>query len=245
MRELHQSTSLSLPLYKEVKHQMVAALSASEWKPGEAIPAEKQLCARFGVSIGTLRKAIDELVAENILVRQQGRGTFVTVHNRGPRLFRFFNYERHDGHKDYAKFTLIRFGKAKADKACAARLGIAAGAKVFHIVTVRSVGSEPIMVEDIKLSEALFPGMTKAQLSSRPIPLYSQYQNDYDINIVRIEEGVRATLATAAHAKLLNIEPGAPLLQVHRVAYSYNDQPVEYRVSYVNTEHYQYARSNA
>jgi GntR family transcriptional regulator len=245
MRELHPADFLGLPLYKEVKNQMVAALSVSEWKPGEAIPAEKLLCVRFGVSIGTLRKAIDELVAENILIRQQGRGTFVTVHSRGSRLFRFFNYVSHDGKKDYPQLHVERFGEAKADKVCAAKLGIAVGAKVFHILTVRSFGDEPLLVEDIKLPEAVFPRMTQAQLSSRTIPLYNQYQNDHGVNVVRLEEGVRATLAVAPYAKLLKVALGTPLLQVHRVAYSYNDQPVEYRVIYVNTEHYEYARSVA
>ncbi|HEY4317583.1 MAG TPA: GntR family transcriptional regulator [Herbaspirillum sp.] len=243
MRELYPAASPGLPLYKEVKHQMVTALALSEWKPGEAIPAEKLLCARFGVSIGTLRKAIDELVAENILVRQQGRGTFVTVHNHGPRLFRFFNYERHDGHRDAPELTLVGFAEIKADKVVAAKLGLAVGAKVFNIVSVRGFGEGPVLAEDIKLPKALFPRMTEEQLRGRHIPLYSQYQNDYGVNIVRIEEGVRATLASPEHAKLLHIEPGAPLLQVHRVAYSFNDQPVEYRISHVNTEHHQYARS--
>jgi GntR family transcriptional regulator len=245
MRELHPIDSLGLPLYKEVKSQMVAALSAAEWKSGEAIPAEKLLCVRFGVSIGTLRKAIDELVAENILVRQQGRGTFVTVHSRGPRQFRFFNYVGHDGKKDYPQLTIVHFSKAKADKICAAKLGIAVGANIVNIITVRAFGDVPFMVEDVKLSATVFPRMTEAQLRSRPVSLYNQYQNDHGINVVRIEERVCATLASAAHATLLGIDPGTPLLQVHRVAYSYNDQPVEYRVAYVNTEHYEYSRSVA
>ncbi|RXZ33900.1 GntR family transcriptional regulator [Oxalobacteraceae bacterium CAVE-383] len=243
MRELYPAASSGLPLYKEVKRQMVAALARSEWKPGEAIPPEKVLCTRFNVSIGTLRKAIDELVAENILVRQQGRGTFVTVHNHGPRLFRFFNYERHDGHRDAPELTLISFTEIKADKVVAAKLGLAIGAKVFNIISVRGFGDGPVLAEDIKLPRALFPRMTEDQLRTHHSPLYSQYQNEYGVNVVRIEEGVRATLASPEHAELLHVEPGAPLLQVHRVAYSFNDQPVEYRISHVNTEHHQYARS--
>ena len=222
---------------------MVTALAHSEWKPGEAIPAEKVLCARFSVSIGTLRKAIDELVAENILVRQQGRGTFVTVHNNGPRLFRFFNYERHDGHRDAPELEVIGFHEIKADKIVAAKLGLAVGAKVFNIISVRGFGDGPVLAEDIKLPKAVFPRMTEDQVRTRLSPLYSQYQNEYGVNVVRIEEGVRATLASPEHAELLQVEPGTPLLQVHRVAFSFNDQPVEYRITHVNTEHHQYARS--
>jgi len=78
---------LSVPLYKEAKRQMMGALTEGEWKPGEAIPSERRLSGRYGISIGTVRKAIDELVAENILIRQQGRGTYVASHNRDRLLF--------------------------------------------------------------------------------------------------------------------------------------------------------------
>jgi GntR family transcriptional regulator len=79
MSELDPSAAIGTTLYKEVKRQMLHALAAGEWNPGEAIPAEKRLCERFAVSIGTLRKAIDDLVAESILIRHQGRGTFVAT----------------------------------------------------------------------------------------------------------------------------------------------------------------------
>ncbi len=71
----------SKPLYKEVKSRITRSLIAGEWKPGAAIPSESRLAAQFHVSVGTIRKAIDELVAEKIVIRQQGRGTFVTIHS--------------------------------------------------------------------------------------------------------------------------------------------------------------------
>lgn len=245
MTELNPASSLGLPLYKEVQRRIVAALAAGEWEPGGAIPAEKHLCSRFGVSMGTLRKAIDELVAENILVRHQGRGTFVALHNRGPHLFRFFNVVAHDGTRSYPQLTLVAFSKVKADKVTCEKLGLPSGARTIFFTNVRSLNNEPVLVDEIKLPEALFPGMTEAQLRDRPSTLYNLYQVDYGLNVIRIEERVRATLASAAHAKLLKIKPGLPLLQIHRVAFSYNDQPIEYRVSYVNTERHEYFPSAA
>ncbi|MDB5772240.1 MAG: GntR family transcriptional regulator [Burkholderiales bacterium] len=245
MSELNPASSLGLPLYKEVQRQIMSALAAGEWEPGAAIPAEKHLCTRFGVSMGTLRKAIDELVAENILVRHQGRGTFVALHNRGPHLFRFFNVVAHDGKRSYPQLTLAGFAKVKADKVTCDKLGLASGARTFFFTNLRSLNDEPVLVDEIRLPEALFPGMTEAHVRDRPSTLYNLYQVDYGINVIRIEERVRATLASDAHARLLDIKPGLPLLQIHRVAYSYNDQPIEYRVSYVNTEHYEYFPSAA
>lgn len=243
MRTLDPASSSGLPLYKEVKQQIVRALSTAEWKPGDIIPSEKQLCVRFGVSIGTLRKAIDELAAENILVRHQGKGTFVALHNRGPRLFRFFNLVDGTGQRTYPQLDIIGFGKGKADKATAAKLGISSGARTFQLSTVRKIDGVPLLVEDITLSQALFPNLTAEKVQQRPSTLYNLYQVAYGINVVRIEEGVQACLADEALAQRLEVEPGLPLLQARRVAFSYNDQPVEYRVSYIDTRHHEYFRA--
>ena len=240
---LDPASSSGLPLYKEVKRQIVQALSAGEWKPGDMIPSEKQLCARYGVSIGTLRKAIDELAAENILVRHQGRGTFVAVHNRGPRLFRFFNLIDSDGRRTYPQLEIIGFTKGRADKAVAGRLGIAVGARTYRIATVRSIDGQPLLTEDITLSQALFPGLTAEQVHQRPSTLYNLYQVAYGINVVRIEEGVQACSAEGEYAQRLGVDPGMPLLRVRRVAYSYNDQPVEYRISHIDSRHHEYFRA--
>ncbi len=240
MHEYIGSPSVGLTLYKLVKRQMLAGLSEGEWKPGEAIPAEKQLSLRFSVSIGTLRKAIDELVAENILIRHQGRGTFVAMHSRDQHLFNFFNVVRHDGQRTAPKLSLLRFAKAKAPKEVGERLGIARSTKTFQFTNVLALNNKPVQVDEIVLPEALFAGLSEAELRNRPSTLYSLYQVAYGLNVIRIEERVRATLASDTHAKLLNIEPGHALLQVHRTAFSYNNQPVEYRVSHINTDHYEY-----
>ena len=68
------------PLYEQIKAMILASLQASEWLPGDAIPSEMELAARYAVSQGTVRKAIDELAAQNLLVRRQGKGTFVATH---------------------------------------------------------------------------------------------------------------------------------------------------------------------
>src|SRR5687767_5475201 len=78
-------------LYEHVRAQLIEGISAGRWKPGEAIPSEAALAATHGVAIGTIRKAVDSLVAERALVRQQGKGTFVTAHDAGRLLFHFFH----------------------------------------------------------------------------------------------------------------------------------------------------------
>ncbi|MDB5852031.1 MAG: putative regulator protein [Herminiimonas sp.] len=246
MSELDPSAVIGTTLYKEVKRQMLRALAGGEWNPGEAIPAEKRLCERFAVSIGTLRKAIDELAAENILIRHQGRGTFVATHNREQQSFRFFNVVAHDGDKSYPVLELIGFEKKKPDPLTAEKLGLVGNnAKVFEFTNVLSLHGEPVIVDDITLPEALFPRLTEAQIRNRSNTLYNLYQSSFGVNVIRTDERLRAATATAAQAKLLGIKTGAPLLEVRRVAYSYNRQPVEWRISHVNTAKHEYVVPSA
>ncbi|MGV3655476.1 MAG: GntR family transcriptional regulator [Noviherbaspirillum sp.] len=228
------------PLYKEVKRKITESMRDGEWKPGETIPSEKALCARFGVSIGTLRKAVDELTSENLLIRHQGRGTFVASHNRERLFFHFFHIVPHDGEKEYPHVELVEFAESRADTAAAGKLGIATGAEVFRFVNRLSIGGRPAIVDEITVPASLFPGLTESHLRERPNTLYHFYQESYGVSVLRTEERLRAAKASAAHARILDIPEGEPLLQIIRVALSYRDQPVELRFSYVDTRDYEY-----
>ncbi|MFC4277790.1 GntR family transcriptional regulator [Achromobacter aloeverae] len=231
---------LGSPLYEQIKHALLAALAHGEWKQGDAIPPEKVLAERFGVSIGTLRKAIDELAAENILVRHQGRGTYVAVHTRNPHFFKFFRIVRQDGKKAYPTTQLMRFRRARATALVREKLGLASGAHVFEFNNVLSLNGDVVMVDEICLPEALFPGMTEQQLRDRPSTLYSLYQDAFGVNVIGTDERLRTGLADPTHAQWLGVPEGQPLLQIRRVAYSYHRMPVEWRVSHVNTDAYEY-----
>ncbi|MFO1317593.1 MAG: GntR family transcriptional regulator [Burkholderiales bacterium] len=231
---------LAAPLYKEIKRQLMDALTGGEWKPGEAIPAERRLSERFGISIGTVRKAIDELVAENILIRQQGRGTFVATHTRDRLLFYFFHVVPESGAKAYPEVQFLSFARGKADRTAAEKLSLAAGDPVFRMRNRLRLGGAPIIVDDITVPAALFTGLTEAQFRDRASTVYNLYQEAFGISVVRTSERLRATLADAELATLLDVARGAPLLQIRRVAQTYNDVPVEYRVSHVDTAHHEY-----
>lgn len=231
---------LTAPLYKEVKRQMMAGLTRGDWKPGEAIPSERRLSGQFGISIGTVRKAIDELVAENLLIRQQGRGTYVASHNRDRMLFYFFHVVPEDGPKAYPDVRLLSFGRGKADRIEAERLAIAAGDAVLRIRNLLTLADTPIIIDDITLPVARFPGLTERQFRTRTSTIYNLYQEAFGISVVKTSERLRAMLADADAATLLAVDAGAPLLQIRRVAFTYHDDPVEYRVSRVDTAHHEY-----
>lgn len=245
MNDFSPSETIGRHLYKEVKSLLLAGLSRGEWMPGEVIPSEKPLSVHFGVSIGTLRKAIDELVAENILIRHQGRGTFVASHSRNQHFFNFFNVVRHDGKKSYPKVELVSFSKCKADPLTCKKLEISTKAKIFQFTNVLSLNDEACIVDVIALPELHFAGLTEQLLRNRNTTLYTFYQEAFGINVIRTEEHIRATVASAELGKWLGVEIGMPLLQIRRTVFSYNNQPIEWRLSYVNTEHYEYLARSA
>src|SRR5437764_7376476 len=236
--------ALGLPLYREVKHKLMEALRGGEWKPGEAIPAEKRLCERFGVSVGTLRKAVDELTAENILIRHQGRGTFVASHSQDRYTFGFFHIRPKAGPKEYPQVEFIRLSREKADADTARRLGVARGAKVVRILNRLSLGGKAVIVDDILLPERFFAGMTEEQVRERSTTLYQLYQDGFDVAVLRTEERLDAVGADAGVAGLLAIPEGTPLLHIVRRALTFRDEVVELRHSYVLSTEYEYCTSD-
>ena len=228
------------PLYKEVKNRLTRGLAAGEWKAGEAIPSEAKLSERFNVSIGTIRKAIDELVAERILLRQQGRGTFVATHTEDRTLFYFFHIVGKDGSRELPVMELLSFRKARATAAEEERLGIERGAAVYRIQNLLHLGGKPVIFDEITVPAALFPELDEEIFRTREGTIYGLYQARYGISVLRISERLAASNPPARAASLLQITTDSAALAIKRVAYTYDDTPVEYRVSWVNTEKHEY-----
>lgn len=228
------------PLYKAVKLRITRGLIDGEWRPGEAIPSESKLSERFHVSVGTVRKAIDELVAEKILLRQQGRGTFVARHTLDRTLFYFFHLVGRDGRKDTPETEMLDFVRGRADAREAADLGIARGDRVFRIRNLIRLSGDAVAIDDIVIPGQRFPDMDEKMFGERDGTIYGLYQARYDISVIRIAERLSATLADSAIGKLLGVSAGTPLLSIARIAYTYNDQPVELRHSLVDTTQHEY-----
>ena len=239
-QKLVAGAALDTPLYKEVKRLLTETISAGEWKPGSAIPAEWKLAERFAVAVGTVRKAVDELVNENILIRQQGRGTFVAAHNRARLMFHFFHIVRNDGSKLTPEVVMLSFETGIADAEEAAHLGVKAGSKVYRIRNVLRLAGEPIIFDTIVIPQTLFPKLTAKKVAGRPNTIYHLYQTEYSITVVRSAERLRARLADAESAGVLGVKVRSPLLEIRRVAMTFNDAPVEFRRSLINTQHYEY-----
>lgn len=228
------------PLYEEVRAHLTEGIAAGHWKAGEAIPPETALAAQFGVAIGTIRKAVDNLVAQGTLVRRQGKGTFVTSHDGGRLMFHFFHIAGTDGSRTYPVVRTLAFARARANAGESAALAIAPDERVVRIRNLLSLEGHPVVVDDITLPAALFPGLTERIFTARDNTIYHLYQSRYGINVLRTDERLRATLAAGAAASLLGTAAGAPLLEIRRVALTFRDRPVELRISLVNTAAHAY-----
>ncbi len=238
------STPSFLPLYEQIKLLITRGLAEGEWQPGAAIPSEMELARRYQVSQGTVRKAIDELVAENYLLRRQGRGTFVATHADDGTLYRFLHLMPLQGEREYPHSRFIGFGRGKADAEVAKRLNIRTGSSLVVLRRVLEFSAKPVVYDDIRLPATLLKGISSAlieeHVNAYKGTLYSLYETHYFIRIVSAQERIRAILADETSAPLLNVAVGAPLLCIERVAFTYNRQPVEWRMSYINTENYYY-----
>ena len=229
-----------VPIYKQIARAITRRLEQGAWKPGEAIPSETQLKQEFGVAIGTIRKAVDELAAQNMLVRQQGRGTFVATHNRDRLLFHFFHVERQDGYKEYPDVQLYDFTRTRLNREAAEKLGMHEGDRALRFRNTLALEGVKIMLDDIVLPERLFPRLTEKKLRERSGTLYNLYQDDYRISVVRTAQRLSSGNVPRDVAKALDLPSGLPVLMIRRVAFAYHDKPVEYRVSYVDTRQHDY-----
>jgi GntR family transcriptional regulator len=228
------------PLYDQVRQRLIEGISAGEWGPGEAIPPESALAAGFGVAIGTIRKAVDSLVAERALIRRQGKGTFVTAHDGDRMRFHFFHVAPRTGERNYPETRTVQFRRDRADAESARALGLAPNDKVIRIRNVLSLDGAPILLDNLTIAAEMFPGLSEKLFVSRPNTIYHLYQSRYGINVLRTDERLRAVLAAGDVAHLLGVAPGAPLLEIRRVALTFRDRPVELRISRVNTARHDY-----
>lgn len=231
------------PLYKQVRDRLVRSLAEGEWKPGEMLPSEPRLASRFGVGISTIRAAIGELVAARVLARRQGKGTSVPLHDDRLSIYQFFHVVRNDGVKQLPVSELVSLSKAKADDEVADLLRLPRGAgsaRVFKLRNVLRVSGIPAVVSDIVIPAALFPGLSEAAVREGGTTLYAVYQSRFGISIIRTVERLQAVKADTAASKIFGMRTGDPLLEVRRIAYTFNDVPVEFRRSRVDTRQFHY-----
>ncbi|KQV85130.1 GntR family transcriptional regulator [Massilia sp. Root351] len=228
------------PLYQQIKALITQSLQSGEWKPGELIPSEVELAARFKVSQGTVRKAIDELAAENLVMRKQGKGTFVSTHHEARAHFRFLRLMPDEGVPHYPESKFIEVKRTRAPADVARLLELKSGDAVVFIKRVQSFDGMPTIVEELWLPGLIFKGLTAERLVEYKGPMYGLFESEFGTRMIRAAEKIRACSADEGAAALLQVAQGTPLLMAERVSFTYGDKPVELRRGLYSTERHHY-----
>ena len=227
------------PLYRQTRDLMIRRIADGDWEPGQRLPSEWDLADEFGVSQGTVRKALNDLADENMVLRHQGRGTFVASHTSQRELFHFFHLEAPGGIRQLPVTSrLISVSSRRAHRDDMERLGLSTNAHVVDIQRVRDLGGKPVISEHITLAAKRFPSL--AQEDDPPNELYQFYEQRFGMTVHRAVEQLRAISAGAWEAEHLGVKRGAPLLEINRIAETIDGTPIEWRRSRCDTRNHQY-----
>ena len=231
------SRHVKLPLYHQVYEIVRGNILNGHWQPGDMLPPESELVARYEVSRTVVRQALDMLVNEGLIYRQRGRGTFAahpTVEQSLVRLISFTDDMRQRG---CVPGTEVLFsGLVPAPEEIAAKLEIGPGEELARLDRLRLADGEPMSIERSYLVHRHCSGILDGDYVSNP--LREALEQGYNIHWTRASQVIRATSATGKMAHLLSIKPRSALLHIERVSYWQGSIPVELLHIYYRGDRY-------
>jgi GntR family transcriptional regulator len=217
------------PLYLQLRDLLAERITTGDWKPGEAIPNESSLAREFGVSAGTMRKALDMMEAERLLTRRQGRGTFVNDQTSDKLCLRFTNLRAANGQLPEGEITVAHVAQDAASEDECRRLQLGRGDRVYRIQRTWLHKGDPIMIAQAVVPAAHFPGLEAAAEAACHITGLAQR---YGILLGKAEERLSIGRAKDAVAAALGVAPGTPIMVLDRVVHALDGRPVEWRVGW-------------
>jgi len=216
-------------VYAKIRNAMAQRIATGEWKPRAAIPNEGDLAREFGVSLGTMRKALDLLETERLITRQQGRGTFVNDQSSDELAHRFINIRRPNGERILGDVKSTEVTSGVANEMECERLGLGAGDRVHRYRRVRFVNERPFMLVEASLPFLLFPGFEERNNISQGVVGLA---HSYGLLLGKAEERINIRAASAGVAKALDIAVGSPVAVMDRLVRTIDGRPVEWRMAW-------------
>ncbi len=229
-----------LSLYQRLRDHLAAQIGAQTWRPGELIPSEAELAADHGVSVGTVRKAIDQLVVEGLLERRQGRGTYVRRARFNSSLFRFFRFQSGAGERKVPEARILHRNIVPAPAAIASVLRLRERAPAINISRLRLIDGVPLLSEEIWLEKARFAALLDIATSTFGDLLYPLYEEHCGQIVASADEVLTVAAANPMQARLLGRPPGAPLIVIERIAFDPERRPIEWRRSRGPADRFRY-----
>jgi GntR family transcriptional regulator len=228
------------PLYRWVYSELKSDLGRGTWKPGELLPTESDLAERFGVSPGTVKQAVLDLAREGLVVRRAGKGTFVSRLDGSRSFARFFQFRHGEsGEQLEPLIKVIEVGRRTSVPEQARHyLGLQPGQEALRIRRLLVQGDVPICIYDSFMVYQMVRGLEDERLDVDR--LYLAIEKKLDLHVVSVTEKLRAGVAKKSDAKLLEIPPGSPVVELERVAYTYRDKVLEWRHTIGRSDHFVY-----
>lgn len=226
--------------YQKLRDELASKIARREWRPGEVIPGQEELAKSYGIAVGTVRKAVDLLVAQGLLERIQGRGTFVRRASFDGSLFRFFRFQDKSGERRIPASEILLREVVESPSAAAEKLKLKGRAKVIHMLRLRTIDGEPVLIEDIWLPFEKFKNFASIQLQQIGDLLYPAYEEHCGQVVGSASETLSVDTASAEDAKHLRLRPKTPVVVIERLAFGYDDTPLEWRCSRGPATHFRY-----
>lgn len=229
-----------LPLYQLLRDDLAAKIAAGTWKLGVPLPSETALAESYGVSLGTMRHAIEQLVSEGMLERRQGSGTYLRRPDFSSSMFRFFRFQPPGGETWLPESRILSRTVVAAPTNIAARLEIAPGSAAIRMARLRLYNGEPFAAEDIWLPEDRFKAFLEVPLGEVGPLLYPVYESVCGQMVAHIEESLTIATVDAVQARLLGVAPGTPAAVIERLARGHGGARLEWRRSHGRADRFNY-----
>jgi GntR family transcriptional regulator len=225
------------PLYAQIRDVLTWRIATGFWRPGEMLPSEMRIAADLGVSQGTVRKALDEMAADHVVARRQGKGTFVAAFDEARLVSQFLRLKPDSGAALYPSSRLLSLVPGRPSPRERDVLALGRGEEVLRVKRLRLLGDAPVTLESIVMSRTRF-----GALENEPFPhnLYEAYSERFGVMIHGGQDRIKAAAASPEEAKALRRAPGQPVLAIERVTMAMDETPVEWRHSICSTEHWHY-----
>ena len=232
------ATDTRLPAYARLLDTLASRIANGEWTADQPIPSEARLAREYGLSVGTVRKGVDGLVAEGLLERRQGSGTYVKAPAFDATLFRFFQWRGLDGGQvSIPSSQLILRSTSIAPTEAAEALGTS---DVVKIVRLRSLSDLPVLFEEIYIPVAQFAGFEELPEDALGPLLYPLYFEHFGVLVKKATDDLSFGTASEAVAQQLQLQAGDPLAVIRRTAFDIENKPVEWRIARGSAAQFRY-----
>jgi len=229
-----------LPLYHRLRDKMIEKIMQRQWQPDTAIPTEAELTKTYNVAIGTVRKAVETLVADGLLERLQGRGTFVRRPNFHASLFRFFRHQTEGAENTIPEGRILKRTLGVPPQEVATALSLTKRAKAIKLDRLRLVDGQPVLLEEIWLPYPQFSALMNIELPDFGDLLYPLYEEKCRQTVASAHETLTVELAAPEVARQLAIPVEKPVIVIDRLALGYDRQALEWRRSRGPADRFRY-----